>query len=192
MPSQYRDVEILRENYIDACKKRGFAVVVRKLFTPDDVDNHYTTRCSTCYDTVYKEAGVFACPVCFGTSFTGGYWQPVFSWGDLSDRGGHNVVEKPGAGRFEKEAGAASISYTPIVHEGDLVWQVSSYDSGGALTVLDLHQISGGVIHNTIKGRLSGKQKGATDETAPTLIYQTFDHVLVPEGDIRQSISFRQ
>jgi hypothetical protein len=189
--SPYRDANKLRQRYIDACAKRGFAIVVRKMFRPLDLESGATTRCATCYDDVYKEASIQTCPVCFGTSFTGGYYEPVLTWGNLSDTQGHDLVDKAGAGEFEKEAGTGSLAYTPVIHEGDVIWQVDSYDDAGALDVLDLHVVTSGVVHNTIKGKLSGKQRGATDITDPTLIYQTFSHVLVPADDIRQTLAFR-
>ncbi len=35
------------------------------------------TRCPECFDPVTRESTLEHCPVCFGTSFQGGYWAPV-------------------------------------------------------------------------------------------------------------------
>lgn len=34
-------------------------------------------RCPQCYDPVTKEATLEHCPVCYGTTFVGGYWAPT-------------------------------------------------------------------------------------------------------------------
>lgn len=46
-------------------------------------------RCQTCYDPETKATTWEACPECYGTTFKGGYWNPVVVWGRIAPP--HNV-----------------------------------------------------------------------------------------------------
>jgi len=40
-------------------------------------------RCSYCYNEATKDTIISMCPKCYGTSYEGGYYDPVYTWGKL-------------------------------------------------------------------------------------------------------------
>jgi hypothetical protein len=62
--------KILREEYVLLKKLAGieFALLKRR---------HFGTRCTSCYDPRTREVTQSACDVCYGTSWTDGYHNPV-------------------------------------------------------------------------------------------------------------------
>jgi len=62
--------KILRDEATAFRRLNGVPLVVLKR-------RRWGTRCPECFDPVTRESTLEHCPVCFGTSFQGGYWAPV-------------------------------------------------------------------------------------------------------------------
>ena len=62
--------KIMRDEYVRLRRLTGneFYLLKRR---------HFGVRCTLCYDTTTREVTRSRCPVCFGTSWVGGYFTPV-------------------------------------------------------------------------------------------------------------------
>ena len=183
-----RDVTVLRNRYIDACRKRGFVVVVRTLIREGDLG---AVHCPACFDSVYGDAGSSDCPFCFGSGFTGGYHSPVIAWGDIT-RGSETIKRQQGAGEFVDTTATATLSFSPELWRYDLLRQVFDYDTVGGVivprTLGSLYEVQDGITHNSIKGKLEGQQRGETNPDI--LIYQDFSVRQISDEDIRIKVPF--
>lgn len=66
--------KILRDEYIRLRRLVGVEFYLLKR-------RHFGTRCTTCYDPTTREVTRSRCPVCYGTSWSGGYFTPVAVYG---------------------------------------------------------------------------------------------------------------
>jgi hypothetical protein len=66
--------KILRDEYIVLKKLNGIEFYLLKR-------RHYGVRCPVCYEPATRNVTRSACPTCFGTSWTGGYFTEVFMYG---------------------------------------------------------------------------------------------------------------
>jgi hypothetical protein len=66
--------KILRNEYIMLKKLNGIEFYVLKR-------RHFGTRCTNCYDPTTREVTRSHCPYCYGTSWQGGYFDPVLLYG---------------------------------------------------------------------------------------------------------------
>jgi len=66
--------KILRAEYIMLKKLNGIEFYLLKR-------RHFGTRCTECYDPTTRESTRSHCDVCYGTSWTGGYFNPVLLLG---------------------------------------------------------------------------------------------------------------
>lgn len=62
--------KILHDQAVGYKRLNGIPLIVLKR-------RRWGDRCPKCYDPVTKESTLEHCPVCFGTSFVGGYWAPT-------------------------------------------------------------------------------------------------------------------
>lgn len=62
--------KIQRDQAVGYKRLNGIPIIVLKR-------RRWGERCPVCYDETTKQALVEHCTTCFGTSFVGGYWQPV-------------------------------------------------------------------------------------------------------------------
>lgn len=62
--------KILRDRYIMLSKLNGIRFYLLK-------QRHFGTRCTDCYDPNTRSVSNAACATCFGTSWVGGYYNPV-------------------------------------------------------------------------------------------------------------------
>ena len=62
--------KILREEYVLLKKLAGIEFYLLKR-------RHFGTRCTNCYDPLTKEVTLSNCPICYGTSWVGGYHNAI-------------------------------------------------------------------------------------------------------------------
>lgn len=62
--------KILRDQAVGYRNLNGIPIILLKR-------RRWGDRCTQCYDPVTKQSTLEHCPVCFGTSYTGGYWAPT-------------------------------------------------------------------------------------------------------------------
>jgi hypothetical protein len=195
--SGYKEIDYMRKTYIEACRKRGFVLVVRQkitdvMFTASQADPTLPpiTTCPRCYDPTYGDAAQIDCPVCWGTGYTGGYLPPVLTFGTIFTQG-HDVKFVEGVGRYVEVSGRATLAHYPLVLDGDLVAQVADYDTYGAVgDVLGVYYVDN-VNHNPYQGKLKPDKFGVTDAETPTVIYQDWDSRALPPLDPRLNLPFR-
>lgn len=186
----------LRQANVESFQHRGLALVVRKAWTPQDLQDGTAIGCPDCWDSVYKTTGDKNCPTCVGTGVVGatngeGYQDPVFTWGSIVLQDiGRDIEEKEGAGEWRTESASSSmLCYTPILEPRDLVFVVSSYSGTTATSVAMLTEVVGAVQYYTMRGLLTGITP-RTFDLEDLLLYQRFRAVVVPENDIRQTLTF--
>lgn len=66
--------KILRDEYIRLRQLVGVEFLLLKR-------RHFGSRCTKCYDPITREVTLSRCPICYGTSFSGGYFAPVLILG---------------------------------------------------------------------------------------------------------------
>jgi hypothetical protein len=77
-------------------------------------------RCTECYNPITEEVTDSNCPGCFGTSFVGGFWNPIDILGkiDIYPRG--QQIRDP-FGFTEDHVSTAHIRAFPTVRKGDII-----------------------------------------------------------------------
>lgn len=82
-------------------------------------------RCSDCYDPVTRATTKERCSICYGTSFVGGYWDPVVLWGRVNTP---KNVQAQITTRNTKEAATHIITLldVPTLQDKDLIVETST------------------------------------------------------------------
>lgn len=82
-------------------------------------------RCTECYDPTTKATMKEYCAVCYGTSFVGGYWNPVITWGRVNTP---KNVQAQITERNTKEAAPHVITLldVPILQDKDLIVEITT------------------------------------------------------------------
>ncbi len=83
------------------------------------------TRCPECYDATTRATVKEYCEVCYGTSFVGGYWNPVVVWGRINTP---KNVQAQTTERNKKEAAPHVITLldVPILQDKDLIIETAT------------------------------------------------------------------
>lgn len=83
------------------------------------------TRCSSCYDPVTRATTREHCPICYGTSFIDGYWEPVVIWGRVNTP--KNVdVETTSQGQHESATQVVTLLDVPLLEDKDLIIETNT------------------------------------------------------------------
>lgn len=83
------------------------------------------TRCPDCYDATTRSAMKEHCPTCYGTTFTGGYWNPIITYGRIHPP--HNVIAKTTQRDKEESSGHhITIRDFPIMQDDDIVVELAT------------------------------------------------------------------
>ena len=85
----------------------------------------YGPRCSNCYDTISKKIIKPSCPVCYGTSYEGGYYAGIRTYAQFDasiDSSVHTYF-----GKFEQNEIAAWTIQYPDVEVFDLIIRIKDY-----------------------------------------------------------------
>jgi len=91
------------------------AIVKKKTFGP---------RCEYCYNPATKDTLVSNCPKCYGTSFSGGYHDPVYLWGKLDPAPVQSSLGT--SGKIETAITGLTIIDYPVVSPDDLVVELQT------------------------------------------------------------------
>lgn len=84
----------------------------------------YGPRCSYCYNSATKDTLISNCPRCYGTSFTGGYHDPVYLWGKLDPAPVQSSLGV--SGKVETSITGLTIIDYPVVSSDDLVVELQT------------------------------------------------------------------
>ncbi len=80
---------------------------------------HFGTRCAECYDANTNESIVSGCPVCYGTTWVGGYYAPIYILARrLASQVSSNVSPQ---GKDDTNRVRIQMLDFPKVEEGDLL-----------------------------------------------------------------------
>ena len=86
---------------------------------------HWGTRCTKCYNPVTESATKANCLDCFGTTFEGGYWDPVKTLGKVEPLVKTQTLQ--GDLNFSEDiTSSLSLRAFPLVKKGDFVVEESS------------------------------------------------------------------
>lgn len=67
-PNTPQEIKRLRRENMDLCRRMGQPVVVRHMYSLEDVTAGIAQKCPACYDAVYEHVRG-DCPVCYGMGF---------------------------------------------------------------------------------------------------------------------------
>lgn len=113
-PVELRTREIQRRAWLLLRKRVGVQVFFFK-------KRNYGPRCSHCWDPSLEKCMEDHCPVCFGTSFEGGYWKPIKSLMQFDPT--PNQVDLQDYGKTESNSGSGWTIAYPEVAPYDLIWK---------------------------------------------------------------------
>lgn len=82
-------------------------------------------RCTECYDPTTRATTKEYCSICYGTSFVGGYWDPVVVWGRINTP---KNVQAQTTERNKKEAAPHVITLldVPLLQDKDLIIETAT------------------------------------------------------------------
>jgi hypothetical protein len=104
--------KILRDEYVMLSKLNGTEIAVMKR-------KRWGTRCTKCYDKYTKDSVRASCSNCYGTTFVGGYFDPVYTW---AKRGtAPTQVAMAPQGKTELTGTGITMLDVPGVQEDDLI-----------------------------------------------------------------------
>lgn len=67
-PNTPQEIKRLRRENMDLCRRMGQPVVVRHMYSIEDVDSGVAQKCPACYNSAYDHVRG-DCPVCYGMGF---------------------------------------------------------------------------------------------------------------------------
>lgn len=104
--------KILHDIQVQLSKLNGveFAVCKRR---------HWGARCTKCYDKASRGSVRGNCTTCFGTTFTGGYFDPVMTWGRRGTPQRATSIQP--AGVVDANVTQITLLDVPRVFDGDLL-----------------------------------------------------------------------
>ena len=100
---------------------RGHSGIELKIFK----QKHWGTRCLECFDPVTEESFKTDCGNCFGTSFEGGFWNPVTILAKIEPFPKVQVIDGT-FGVREDLSSQAHIRAFPIVKKGDFIVETAN------------------------------------------------------------------
>jgi hypothetical protein len=134
-----------QEWHLEALQTWGERVVIRRVFTVEDLRAGLTTRCAVCnagpsqpvrdrVAAVYKQGGESYCQACWGTGYTGGFSPTAYiTWGLASDAA--RRTQKDRTGVLFPDRPRMEFPWEPPLDQGDLVVRVDEWDDEADLTV---------------------------------------------------------
>ncbi len=122
------DFYLASEAVDDAHSYLGHWVAIRKRMLPEDGEE----RCSTCYDPVFKGATDENCPECWGTSYSGGYYDTVIKKAIF--RNLREQIELKKDGWIRILVPEITIGPEPILREWDLIVRITYNANTGEIT----------------------------------------------------------
>lgn len=82
-------------------------------------------RCDVCYDKLTRAVTREACPICYGTSFKGGYWNPVLTVGRVYPP--QAVTAATGTpGKVESTKHNIQLLDVPLLQDDDLLVEIAT------------------------------------------------------------------
>jgi hypothetical protein len=86
---------------------------------------HWGQRCPDCYDDTTRACTLDNCTTCYGTSFIGGYWDPVILYGRIHPP--HNIQAQT-TQRDKNEASQHHITTldVPLMQDDDLIVEIDT------------------------------------------------------------------
>jgi hypothetical protein len=86
---------------------------------------HWGPRCPVCYDPITQANTKEHCVPCFGTSFTDGYWAPVYVYGRINTP--FNVtVQTTERGRTESVPQIITLPEAPALQDDDIIIELDT------------------------------------------------------------------
>ena len=135
---RFHDMDLIAKHMADTMRWYGVAVLVRRRFNIEDLENGLCERCG-CYNPRYDQPASSRCPDCYGTGFLGGYFPVEFAYITMAGNWGHDEQRRDKQGwREETDAVNVSMLADRLWRDGDVIARISSYsDDGMTVTSLD-------------------------------------------------------
>lgn len=84
---------------------------------------HWGERCSDCWDATTNSITKEHCETCYGTSFVGGYWDPVLVYGRIHPP--HNITaQTTQRDKNESSQHLITVLDVPLLQDGDLIVEI--------------------------------------------------------------------
>lgn len=114
-------------------------------------------RCPRCTDPMTQEVRDPACPVCFGTGFTCGYYYPVGCvWATIRPRGRRTTLDSgQGRGTVDDVVVTAEMLMTELLDEGDVWVNAATDDRYYVHQVNDIAEVRGVPLVAEVELRLA-------------------------------------
>ena len=110
---------------------------------------HWGQRCTRCYDPATKESTEEHCPLCFGATYLGGYWAPVYVRGRREPTPVQTQMSPHGV--TERQAASMIILDYPAVEYHDLIVDLRRNDRW-LVEVVSPTELKGVVVHQKLLG----------------------------------------
>jgi len=104
--------KLLRDLTVGLNKLNGIPLAVLKR-------KHWGTRCQDCWDPVTSEGLLEHCSNCYGTTFEGGYWNPVIIRGRIDES--PIQTQTTGHGKSDVRVANFTMPEYPLVEESDIL-----------------------------------------------------------------------
>lgn len=144
---RYHDMDLIAKHMRDTMRWYGVPVLIRRRYNIDDLEAGLTTRCE-CYNANYDQPASSACPICWGTGFTGGYFPAQFEYITMSGNLGHDEQYRDKQGyREEQDQPTISIFANELYRDGDVIARIGTFkeDRSGVETLDGFWEIDGKV-----------------------------------------------
>lgn len=107
--------KVARDWYLVMSKFNGVPILIYKR-------RHWGERCTSCYDAITKEV-MRECKICFGTSWIGGYFTPLRTWGKFEPPQDANTEGDP-AGPVQTTNQVITLLGYPTVEKDDVIFDL--------------------------------------------------------------------
>jgi hypothetical protein len=109
--------KILRDEYIAFRQAVGIPLIILKR-------RHFGVRCDRCYDPLTRASTQTKCQVCYGTSWNGGYFTGIETFGQAKPAPVQSAESGQGTGDIR--ATQFTVLAFPKIEQGDLIVEVTS------------------------------------------------------------------
>jgi hypothetical protein len=166
--------KILRDEYISFRECTGITLVILKR-------KHFGTRCTNCYDPLTRASTQSKCPICYGTSWIGGYFTGIETYGQARPAPVQSATSPEGVG--DSRVSQFTVLAYPKIEESDIIVELYSDRRWQVMQVVptELRRV---MVHQRIVAAELGRQsiEYYVPTTVPALSPAQFSGTLLTNG----------
>lgn len=131
-PNTPQEIKRLRRENMDLCRKMGQPVIVRHMYSLEDVDSGVAKQCPACFDATYGQTRN-DCPVCHSFGFVSVEDMPLAYISYINEDG--QVVSSPPSGNYvtSPRYGGFGVPYLTWLMEPDVAVDVFRINEQGVM-----------------------------------------------------------